>query len=183
MPNVLAETYASGQVAEAADITMSTLQNWLKRGVIIGHRDIGGGGARGRHRRFTFFNVMEVATAAALTKLGVADLPLAFNAAATFAHSGEGELPGRPARLPSAPYRASRTLLAFAGTRVEVMPYVLGEDVLAVIRADLGRPEGVILLDLNDLFDRVCARLSMHPEAVMDQVYGAGHLSSSNAAP
>src|SRR6056297_1888335 len=87
-------TFSAGEVTKAADISASTLQNWIKRSVIIGHRDIKGGGSQGRHRRFSWFNVMEISIAAALVKTGVTDLPRAFDAAQKIAHTGD--FPRRP---------------------------------------------------------------------------------------
>lgn len=176
--NAFAITVEAAQTAAAAGITDQTLQNWLKRDVIVGHKrregTIGGGGSKGRRRQFTFFNVMEIATAAALLRVGVSDLGLAFEAACGFSHFGEGELPGRPKRNPSLPFDAAGyTMLVLAGEKSDVVLHTPGQDLLSVIRSTFRNTEGFVILDMSDLFDRVCASLGLHPEEVLRQSYGS----------
>ena len=173
MQDVRTRHFSAGEVAAAADITMSTLQNWIKRGVIIGHRTIEGGGERGRHRRFSWFNVMEICTAAALVRAGVTDLSVAFAAGVEFGHTGPGPLPGRPERQPAMPYDLDhgRTLLFIAGDRKTIAPWQPGKDILSEVRFELGRPEAYVVIDMLDLFDRACAALEIHPQAAMDAAY------------
>ncbi len=176
MSSIYQRQFSSGEVTQAADITMSTLQNWLKRDVIVGHKKIEGGGSQGKHRRFSWFNVMEIATAATLVKAGVTDLAIAFYAAQSFAHVGAGPLPGVPVRSPALPFDVEhgRTLLFAAGQHCEIMPYDprgSGSDVLSTIRVALRRPEAFVVVDMLDVFDRVCLSLGLHPQAVMDAEY------------
>ncbi|MBF2717502.1 hypothetical protein [Agrobacterium vitis] len=175
------EKFSTGQVIKATGVSNHTLQSWLKRGVIIGHKgksDIEGGGSPGLHRRFSYFNVMEIAVAKALLDCGVTDLALAFKAAATFSHTGDGPLPGSPQREPGMPCDTrhaiyGRTLLCVSGERHHIAFWQPGTDVMAVIRNELGRPIAFTVLDTNDLFDRVVGALGYHPEAVYEQSYPA----------
>ncbi|ARC87892.1 hypothetical protein [Rhodovulum sp. MB263] len=180
MINIFQQHFSAGDVTKAADISMSTLQNWIKRDVIVGHKKIEGGGSQGRHRRFSWHNVIEIATAAALVKVGVTDLSIAFRAAQLFAHTGAGPLPGKPGRCPGLPFEASnvRTLLFVSGEHSQILPYSPnkgGEDVLAVARIGLRKPEAFIVVDLLELFDRVCGALGLHPQEVMDRAYSKTH--------
>ncbi len=166
--------FSAGEVVKAADISMSTLQNWIGRGVIIGHRKIEGGGSQGKHRRFSWYNVIEIATAAALVKVGVSDLKIAFQAAQHFAHTGPDEGAFTPKPDPAMPFDIDhgRTLMFVSGEYSEIIPYKPGsDDPLAIVRAALRQPEAFIVVDLRDLFDRVCAALGIHPQAVMDEAY------------
>lgn len=66
--------FTTGQLLEAADVTGSALQSWIKRGLLVSHRkgaEITGGGSQGVHRRFSYRAVMVVATASCLIKQGV----------------------------------------------------------------------------------------------------------------
>lgn len=173
--NIYTSTFATRDVLLAADISNGKLQNWFARDVVLGHRNVEGGGSPGRHRRFSWFNVMEIANAAALVNAGL-DLSLAFRAAQVFAHMGAGPLPGIPERFPSMPFKTEhgRTLMFVAGDRVHIAPYEPGSDALAAARVHLGQPEAFIVLDLLGLFNRVCASLELDPQAVMDEAYSEG---------
>ncbi len=169
MDSIFGTEFGTGQVLEAADITNPALQTWIRRGVIVGHKDrpVDMPGTPGVRRRFSFCSVVEIALAKALTDVGV-DLADAFHAAARFAHFGAG---GRHAGLPF-PGSAS-TLLCVAGQRVAIVRQEPGEGVLAEIRARLGRPVGWAMLDAGQVFARVVTRLGFHPEAVKADAYEA----------
>lgn len=179
--NPFQKQFLAGEVAKAAGIAPATLQNWVKRGVIIGHRtgmsEIEGGGSQGRHRRFSWHNIMEIATAAALIKVGVSDLTCAFSAAAVFAHSGHGDSSTGLRRDPGTPYdlEHGRTLMFVAGDRSKIIQYQPGQDCLATGRSLLGSPEGFVVIDLLDVFDRVCVSLGLHPNKVLDLAYSSGN--------
>lgn len=158
--------FSTGQVLAAAGMANPGLQTWIRRGMIVGHKDrpIDMPGSPGIRRTFTFHNVMEIATAKALVDVG-AELIDAFRAAAMFAHTGDEE------RLPGLPFaNDAYTLLCMAGDRSTVVEWEPGTDVLANIRHDLGRPLGFVILQVNPLFDRVTSSLGYHPEAVLDHV-------------
>jgi len=175
MENVFQRKFSASEVASVAGITASTLQNWLKREVISGHKkDIEGGGSQGRHRRFSFFSLIDIAKAAALVRGGISDLPTAFKASRDFAHFEPGGLPGILARRPAVAFHAShgRTLLVVSGERSEVFRYAPGEDVIARIRAKLRDAESFTVVDMTDLFQRVCADIGASHSEVLDEVYG-----------
>ncbi|NDV52152.1 hypothetical protein [Salipiger sp. PrR003] len=178
MDNINQRQFTSGEVVKAAGIAMGAFQNWLNRGVLIGPDPIKGGGTPGRYRSFTWFTLNEVAMAAAIVKAGVNDVQTAFRAAQSYAHAGNGALPGTPARDPSLPFAVEhgRTLLAFNGERAGVFLYKPSEDILPHIRQSLGRPEGFTVIDALDVFDRVCGSIGIHPQEVLDRAY-----SESNA--
>jgi hypothetical protein len=170
MSGIHTRQFSAGEVAQAAEIRPATLQNWIKRGVMIGHRNIEGGGGPGRHRRFSWGNVMEVVTVAALIDVGVSDLKAAFGIAQMFAHSGEGPLPGKPGRLPGMPYdpEHGRTLMFVSGGEAEIFPFKPGDDVFSLARAALSRPEAMVVLDLLEIFDRACVSLGLHPNELLE---------------
>lgn len=164
--SIYSDTFSTGQVVKAASITNAALQTWIRRGHIVGHGEKGVDmpGRPGVRRSFTFFNVMEVATAAALIDLGIEPRD-AFGAAHRFAHTGDKD------RQIAAPFSEGRTLLGVAGSRSAEIRWMPGEDAIAIIRHHLGRPRGFTVLDASDLFDRVVASLGYHPQRVLDDIY------------
>ena len=172
MLNPFQMTYTAGQVAAAADVTDSTLQNWLKRGNVLGLDEIGGAGGKGRARAFSFHSVIEIATAAELVRQGMTDLSLAFNAGMGFAHTGDGQPGDANFRLPGVPYNSGVTLLAVAGQHSQAVQYRPGHDFFAFTRNNLGRPRGLMILDMNMLFERACIALDLQPHEVMQFAYG-----------
>lgn len=175
MDTIFEQKFSANEVAEAARIAPSTLQNWLKRNVIVGHKkEIEGGGSQGRHRKFSFFSLIEIATAAALVRGGIADLATAFSASAGFAHAGHGELPNQPERIPGLPFDTSHgfSLLVVSGERQQTFLWKPGEDVFAKIRAAFRGCECLTIVDMTALFDRVCHAVGVHPEDVLDSAYG-----------
>jgi hypothetical protein len=189
MESPFTKTFGASDVVRGADITPSTLQNWLRRDVIVGHRKIQGGGSQGRHRRFTYFNVIEIATAAALTRCGVVDLALAFGAAGSFAHGGSGgsgwegdRSTASPQRWPGLPFPGPCwTMLAVAGTKSWSFAWRPGTDPLAQVDHVLGRPEGYVLVNASELFRKVCLRLDLQPGQIMDRAYGSAEVGESMA--
>lgn len=176
--DILDTKYSAQEVVKAALVLPPTLQNWVNRGLpmLEGEHALGGGGARGKFRQFSFLNVMEICVAAALISLGVSNLKAAFAAAKHFAYQGEGELPDQPARMPGCPFKVTKgtTLLAFSGDRSELVHWTPGQDCLAVIRAKLGKPEGYIVLDVEVVFRRVVTALGADPAAVLTAAYSTG---------
>lgn len=175
--NFLEQVYPSALVAQATQTPLNTLQSWFKRGVIVGQQvrpeGINGGGSQGRHLRWNFHLLMEVAIAQSLINLGLSDLKTAFGVAAHFAYGGEGPLPGQPERLPGFPYKVSQgtTLLAVAGGTSTLVHWIPGVDCMAIIRAELGKPEGFVLLDVEAVFRRVVMALGADPAAVLTAAY------------
>lgn len=165
--------FTAREVIAAADISMSTLQNWLKRNVIVGHKTIEGGGERGKHRRFSWYNVMEICAAAALVRAGVSDLGLAFAAGMKFGHNNPQARTRAPQRAIAMPYETSHggTLLIAAGNRSNVVCHKIGADPITAVRAELGQPEAFIIIDLLQMFGRACAALNLNPQAILIEAY------------
>ncbi|WP_234052696.1 MULTISPECIES: hypothetical protein [unclassified Xanthobacter] len=160
--------FTTGQVIAAADVTNSALQTWIKRGLIVGHKNhqIDMPGTPGIKRKFSFFNVMEIAIAKGLIDLGV-ELTDAFHHASMFAHTGDEE------RNPSLLFRdPGFTLLCVAGPKATEVLWMPGTDVTATIRTNLHHPLGWVTLEVNNVFDRVTTSLGYHPEAVLTECYG-----------
>ncbi|MCV0429021.1 MAG: hypothetical protein K5905_26500 [Roseibium sp.] len=179
--NIFNDKFASGQVIKSAGISNATLQSWLKREVIVGQKDgsvIEGGGSPGRHRRFSFYNLIEIATAKALIDCGVSDLQVAFSTARKFAHTGIAATKEHPERNPGMPFNISndalgQTLLCMSGEHSFVAFWQPGTDPLLEIRTALRRPIGFVILDMNELFDRVTASLGYHPQEVIEHAYSS----------
>lgn len=179
-------TFSTGDVILAAGVTNPVLQSWLKRGLIIGERDgrIDGGGAPGNRRRFEYSSLMEIATAKALIDATSGmDLQTAFKVADEFAHFGEGRTPTwddgmsdvRPARLGGYPFHFMHgdTFLAVAGGQAEIALVPKGGDAYRAAQRALGHRAsvGLVVLDLTELFCRVCYRLQIDPFDSLNAVY------------
>ena len=169
------DKFSTGQVIKATGVSNPTLQSWLKRNMIIGHKEgtgIEGAGSPGVYRRFSFFNVMEIAVAKALIDVGVKDLTAAFEVAREFAHTGDGPVFNQPGRQPSTPFNeVGITLLCVGEKRSECVHWQPGKDPLSIIFSRLKKPEGIIILHMNKLFDRVTSALGYHPEKVLQDAY------------
>jgi hypothetical protein len=178
-------TYSAHDVAAAANVPPATLQNWIKRSVIVGHResDIEGGGVQGKTRRFSFYAVMQISIAAELIKAsGGMDLKEAFAAAMQFAHSGDGgagsvgdgalsnddstRAPGHPYHFPY-----GKTLLATVNGNTAIVLDDAAGNTFGKISNKLRRPNGFTVIDAGAVFDRVCEALGYHPNVVMDKAY------------
>lgn len=165
--NIFQATFSTGQVATAAGVSAANLQTWIRRHLIIGHKDhpIEMPGGPGYRRNFSFYNVMEIAIAKALIDLGV-DLVDAFRASVRFAHSGnEMRMPGVPFDGPVS------TLLCVSGDRSAIVEWSPGDDVLSDVRDQLGGPDGFVLLEVLPVFDRVAVALGYHPQAIIEAAY------------
>lgn len=180
--NIFHQTFSTGEVVTAAGVSNAALQSWLKRGIIIGHKDkpIEGAGSPGAHRRFSFFNVMEIAIAKALLDAGMGEPREAFNAAVHFAHVGCGAIPGiSPIRDPSLPFDPSTnayTLMCVHKGRTNIVPYRPKQDAMAGIMHDvrIHGSDGLVLLFVDPVFERVVTALRHHPQEVLDLAYGRG---------
>ncbi|PJE33930.1 hypothetical protein CVM52_24925 [Pseudooceanicola lipolyticus] len=160
----------SQEVAFATGVEAKSVQNWSTRELIVGH---GGGGQRGCHRQFDWQNLMEVACAATLMDSGLSAPADAFRAARHLAHAGAGTTPNCQAtRHPGFPYHfeLGKTYLHVSGDRGCVMLHT-SDTRPSEIETKLGRPVGYISLNVSAVFELVCARLGLHPNTVLDQVY------------
>ena len=172
--SIFQDKFTTGQVIAATGVTNHTLQSWMKRNMLTGNpvEPIGGGGASGSHRKFSIFTVVEIAVAKALIDIGLSTAN-ALHAAKSFAHTGDGPLGPNPERCPSLPFddrgEPGLTLLCVAGESSMEVLYHPKRDVLANVRYRLG--PAFVVLEINDLFDRVCDTLGYHPNDVMADAY------------
>jgi hypothetical protein len=173
--SIFDRTFSTGEVIATSGITNPALQTWINRGKIVGHGE--GGDMPGRpgiRRAFSIYSVMQIATAAALSRAGLAGIDV-FSAAREFSHLGTG---GRFAGLPF-PGRIG-TILAVSGDRSEVLPWKrgadqgLGEDPYTLARNAFGGLAAIILLDVEEVFRRVVSDLKEDPGAVLKMAYGDG---------
>lgn len=170
--SILAATFSSGQVTAAARITNAALQTWVRRGLIIGHKDGGVDmpGKPGIRRTFSFFNLVEVATGAALVNAGT-DLRQAFRAANHYAHAGS-YLPGLPRRLPSLPFPGARlTLIGVAADRSAEVVWEPKTDAYIAAAHALGNPEAFALLNASAVFERAMVAIGQNPHQVKREAY------------
>lgn len=172
--------FGTGEITQFAAVTNDNLQNWLKRGAIVGHRDIKGGGAVGQRRQFSWFNLMEIATAAGFLQLGLSSPALAFKAAQAFAHGGtggfawesdEGVLGGTAKRLPGFPHhhKFGATFIILAAGESQI---ILSKDG-ALTSTVLGEASsiGCVVLNATVLFATVVHRMGDDYRQVLDEAY------------
>ena len=120
--DLLNRKFTAQSVALATGTTAKQITDWCNQGQIIGQREPLG---KGRKREFSFFNVMEIASAVALMEIGIRAPADAFSAASRFAHISAGgsgwvnddgiaEGNGEPMRWPGLPYhfREGETIMA-----------------------------------------------------------------------
>lgn len=180
--NIFHEKFSAGQVCEASGLSNAALQNWLKRGYVIGDKGnvqgtssrIEGAGSPGAHRRFTFHTTMELALSKALTEEGVS-VQHALFAAGMFAHTGDAYISEQhPSRVPSVPFDPQfegKTLLCVRQDRVSICGWKVGKDILPTIFHSLGR--AFTLVDVNPIFDRAVTALGHNVEEVYELSYSA----------
>jgi hypothetical protein len=181
--NLFHDKFSTGQVVTAANVPSHTLQSWLKRDVIIGHKEapIEGAGSSGVHRRFSFHNVMEIAVAKGLIDAGMSDLEAAFFAATRFAHTGRAEIGhGHPRRYPSLPFERQHgfTILCVRGQNSKITTWKPGSDFLAGVFQDV-QGQGFVLVEVNSIFDRVVTLLGYDPHQTMHFGYSNSHPQKS----
>lgn len=171
--SVFEETYGSADVIRAAGVSNDVLQIWIRRGLILGApgKGVHMPGRQGLRREFTYFNVVEIAVAAALISAGVSNKS-AFQHAASFAHVGTGPLPKHPGREPAMPFAAGVTYLAVAGDESVVLQHTPGQgDMMVMINHHLGKPRTVILVNASRVVGDVLTALDRDPEAEIAAAY------------
>ena len=169
--------FSASDVCRIANVTSKNLQSWLRHDLVLG-QGVEGGGAKGKHRVFSWSSVIEISLAAVLIDHGF-PRKRAFFCALQFAHMGdhaahwEGDMPG-PMRHPGMPYHHK-----FGPTFL----YVSGDDTFTVCEgvpgqsADravglLGRSFVHTVIDISGIFDVMCSRMDLHPLKVLDETYG-----------
>ena len=167
------------EVATATGLEAKSIHNWATRGLIVGQRDAVG---KGHTRMFSWFNVMEVAVAAALMEIGMNSPQDAFAGTRLFSHSGDGGsgwaqddaiADDDDLRLPALPYHHSAgvTFLFVWKEGAEVRLSKDGTIDLHSIRPEYSRATGFIVLNLSELFARVAYRLGCDYRVLLDQAY------------
>ena len=168
----LSDGYKTGEVVAATGVTNDALQSWLRRGLIFDQDKIGGGGKQGRHRRFSFFTVMQIAVARALLKAGMSDPRTAFMAAAVFAHTARS-MPGMR-RRPGTPFpiEDGATFLATTGEETTLWAD-LGPrgPVFPALVASLHRPKAFVVCDVSLVFEETLRALGENPHRFMREAY------------
>lgn len=159
--------YTLQEVSAATFTPQTTIKSWLHKGLMVGSdHTITGGGGRGRKRGFTFYSVMELATAAAILRGGPADLKSAFSAAREFATFDS------PGRHMATPFPGSGlTLMLVSGNNCEIVKWEPGKDFFAAPRRNLGKPEAMTIIDLEQVFIRTCRGLGLDNAKVMKAAY------------
>lgn len=168
-------TFSAGDVARAAQIDADTLQNFLKRHPIF-KNSYEGGGARGRHKRYSWHAMMHVTAASALIAAGLA-AGRAFEAAAKFAHFGELSIGGEVTRRrPGLPYHWShgKSLLVVTPDHAEVIH--TGDPNKLPLHLIRGAPPSrfplaFTLLDVSTLFERVCREFGFNDAEMLNDAY------------
>ncbi|HMO09166.1 MAG TPA: hypothetical protein PKD10_16180, partial [Paracoccaceae bacterium] len=122
--NILEAQFTTEQAAGASGAGFENLQNWMKRGKVAGMERIAGGGAKGRHRRFSFHSVMEIAVVVDLRRVGYSDLDHAFRAATTFAHFAGPDFNVSKERWPGCPWSGPGKTLLMIGPDSYSIEYV-----------------------------------------------------------
>ncbi len=177
---IVNRTFSTGEITKFADVTNDNLQNWLKRGVIIGHREIKGGGSVGQRRHFSWFNLMEIATAAALLKIGVSSRADAFAAAQAFSHTGSGGSSwvgdaglsdNSRNRWPGFPYHYALgvTFMIFAAGESRIVLSADGSLTSTMLGGSLSL--GCVVLNATQLFAAVAGRAGLDYRNVLDELY------------
>lgn len=166
-------TFSASEVSVFTGTRPESIQNWIKRKLIVGHRKIEGGGSQGKHRRFTFHNLMEIAVAQTLMDMHMGAKE-AFAAAAQFAHWSGGAVAGLPVRLPGLPFHPSHgyTIFGVAGEMTFEEIWMPGSDcdTYAKLRHHLGANH-FITVNATKIFNDVCERMSQSPSEVLNAAY------------
>jgi hypothetical protein len=179
--NLMTSRFSSGDIIRAADISNANLQSWLKRDIITG-QGIAGAGSPGKHRSFSWFNLTEIATAAALMHVGLSSPQDAFRAAQQFSHGSDGGTPwgaddaladDEPHRWAGLPFDMAlgETYLYVSGTKSAVLLHRDGAMDIAAVRRALDAPLGFVALNLTQLFLDVTHRLGIDGGTTLAAIY------------
>ena len=178
--DILEQKYTGQTVALATGLTAKQVTDWCNQGLIIGQREPLG---KGHRRMFSWFNLMEVASALALMEIGVKSPGDAFRAAQRFSHMADGGARWEgddgsltdddPERLPGLPfdYKKGETFLYVAGSRVTVALHQDGVPPFDKIKRALGNPPGFIALNLSAVFAGILHRMARDYREVLDEAY------------
>lgn len=168
------DKFTSGQVADITGVTINDIQNWCKRGYIMGEAVPEGGGSQGRHRKFSFEALLVIAFVKALIDAGMRDLVGAFRAASQFAYATNSAQ-----RLPGLPFgqQGSRTLIVAGSDWSRAIAVRPGESAFDLFLALSGEEDGKrqiggVWIDATAVFEKTVRRIGGDPEAEMLRAYG-----------
>ncbi|MTH34422.1 hypothetical protein GL279_07405 [Paracoccus limosus] len=168
--SIFHQQFANSEIVAATGVTNYQLQNWLKRGQIIG-QGVEGGGSPGKHRRFSFFNLMEIAVSKALIDTGLTDMQRVTEAAAGFAHTGNGAIGDRPGRQPGFPFKDGKTMLIVGPERSAEYQIGLSDHPLGLLAAIKEHGIGAIVIDVSEVFSVTLRRAGLDPVAALNEAY------------
>ena len=175
--DLLTRNFTAQSVAMATGTTAKQITDWCNLGRIIGQREPIG---RGHSRKFSWFNLMEVAIAAELMDSGFSQVQEAFAAAQHFAHSGEapahylGDAITGPVRDPGLPWHHNlglTYLLVWKGGSKVVLTDYEGAVKLSNITPAGHRVSGILAVNVSEVFARVCHRMALDYREVLDEAY------------
>lgn len=167
--SIFHQQFTNSEIVTATGVTNFQLQNWLKRGQIIG-QGVEGGGSPGKHRKFSFFNLMEIAVAKALIDVGMSDMQRVTYAAAGFAHTGDGAIGNRPGRVPGCPFKEGKTLLLVGPNRTDEYQ-LLSSERLGLAAAILQHGIGAVVIDVSQVFEITLRRAGLDPAEAIREAY------------
>jgi len=162
--------YNASDVGRTNKMSIQRLNSWHERGLITGLKDLEGAGKQGRNRRYSFYNVMEVAIAKALIDQGL-NVKMAFKAAQMFAHSGAD---GRKMSLPLH-HKIGQTYLAADNktgkSQIGIMPETDAALFIRSIGIALGNQVSWAIVDVSELFMDVSLNCGVNYRKVLDEAY------------
>lgn len=176
LASTINRTFLAAEVAALTGASPKDIQNWVNRGVMVGHR-IGGGGGKGKRREFTFQNVMAIAVAKAFLEGGVGSLKLAFDAADQFAHFGDDPRSGNVPREPGFPHHhdnGQTYIIAANGLSDEFIREADGSFDFYSVTQRLGQVTAFAAVDATNVFAAVCHSLGLDYRVVLDAAYPEG---------
>ena len=174
---ILNENFTLARIAEVVKKKPATLRTHINRSLVTsrGSRNIHGYEPTGKHSRFSFFTLMEFAMAYHLYDDMGLQLETSFKHAAHFAHvSGGGTVFNLPIRYGALPFhhKHGETLWGISGDNSHEIPTNSepGKNLYIMMRHEL-QSSDFILVNASKVFERVCARLEIHPLEALDEVY------------
>lgn len=182
--NIFDQTYTAQAVATAVGCEAKQISDWCNLGRIVGQREPLG---KGRSRKFSWFNVMEIAIAYDLMSIGIRSPQDAFAVAQNFSHSNDGseddtgewiddaarvdEGHVRHAALPFH-YSHGVTFLFVIGNKSKVTLSKDGTVDLLNLGADFRQAGGFIVANVSEIFTQTSHRLGLDYRSVLDAAYG-----------
>lgn len=166
--DIFDQWFSTSQVGVATGAGENKIQNWLKRGRVVGIDKITGGGSQGSHRRFTFTGAMEIGIAEALLSAGFKDVEKAFAAATVFAHSGGNTFDHAALRAPGCPWPGPGRTMILVGPDAHFIIYADDEMMLNSVAPMLYEcGGGATIIDAGIVFNNVVTRLGFQPNEVL----------------